>query len=180
LSSNDEFARELFEDAKDCLHKARSTTDSVMRQRHLRHAILSAFSFLELQIDLVAQHFKASDFFSLHERGIINQREVSFERGSFKLKDAPRFSRLSDRMLLMQSKFKGSKLTARSWWDPLLYATERRNSVAHPRAVVTLELTDIESDLKAVISCANDLFEIVFGKGLPYATLGIKPKLAGK
>lgn len=178
MNSNDEFARELFEDSKVSLSRAISESDQIAQQRHLRHALLSGFSFLELQIDLIAQHFTDNKFFTLHERGIINQREIVFEKGAFRMKSGQKFSRLGDRMLLFQHKFKGSKLSERAWWNALSNATDRRNSVAHPREVVFLEASDVAEDLQAIISCANDLFAIVFGKGLPYASLGIKPKLA--
>jgi len=177
LSSSDEFARELFEDAKQSLRQAGVTTSEAVTQRHLRHATLAAFSFLELQIDLIAQHFRDSDFFTLHETGMINQRDVVFDKGAFKMKDASRFTRLEDRMLLLQNKFKGSKLTEREWWEPLKKGTERRNSIAHPRGPVSLDAANVQSDLGAVLSCASDLFEIVFGKRLPYESLGLKPKL---
>lgn len=177
MSSGDEFARELFEDAKQSLKQAKSTSTEVIKQRHLRHSLLAAFSFLELQIDLIAQHFKDSTFFTLHERGIIAQKEVVFDKGAFRMKEVTRFTRLSERMLLLQHKFAGSKLTARSWWGPLIEATERRNSVAHPRAPIVLTESEMEQDILAVLGCANDLFEIVFGKGLPYSSLGSKPKL---
>jgi hypothetical protein len=176
--TSDEFARELFEDAKHSLVLAKSNVADHQRQRHLRHALLAAFSFLELQIELVAQHFSGNEFFSLHERGIMNQRDVVFEKGVFKIKDTARYSRLQDRMLLLQSKFKGSKLSQRAWWDPLLQATGRRNDVAHPRGAVTLEIVEVERDLLAILACTSDLFEIVFGKGLPYAAFGTKPKSA--
>lgn len=179
MSSSDEFARELFEDAKQALKQARASSTDVLKQRHLRHSLLSAFSFLELQIELIAQHFKNNDFFTLHERGIIAQKEVAFDKGSFRMRDVTRFTRLSDRMLLLQHKFAGSKLTQRAWWDPLLQATDRRNSIAHPRKPVTLDEGETEKDILAALGCANDLFEIVFGKGLPYASLGAKPKLKG-
>lgn len=176
--TSDEFARELFEDAKNSLSLAKSSGAGPQRQRHLRHALLSAFSFLELQIELVAQHFSENEFFSLHERGIMNQRDVVFDKGVFKLKDTAKYTRLQDRMLLLQSKFKGSKLSQRAWWDPLLQATVRRNDVAHPRGAVTLESADVERDLLAILACTSDLFDIVFGKGLPYAAFGTKPKNA--
>jgi hypothetical protein len=137
---------------------------------------MSAFSFLELQIDLIAQHFKGNVFFSIHEQGILMQRDVAFDRGEFKLKKTERYSRLPDRMQLLQSKFKRSKLTDRSWWERLILATSRRNSIAHPRCIVVLEIEEIERDLTAVLDCANDLFVAVFSKGLPYAPLGIRPK----
>lgn len=177
MSSGDEFARELFEDAKHSLFLAKTQGDSVIQQRHLRHSLFTAFSFLELQIELISAHFKNSNFFSIHERGIIGQREVKLERGVFRLKDAVRFTRLSDRMLLLQNKFKGNKLAERAWWGPLMRATERRNLVAHPRGPLILDLDETEKDILATLQCANDLFEIVFGKGLPYAGLGSKPKL---
>lgn len=180
MSSSDEFARELFEDAKQSLRQAGITTTEIATQRHLRHATLSAFSFLELQIDLIAQHFKDSDFFTLHERGLITQKDVSFDKGTFRMKDANRFTRLEDRMLLLQNKFKGSKLTERAWWEPLKKATERRNSIAHPRGPVTFDAATVERDLAAVLGSASDLFEIVFGKRLPYESLGLKPKLGPK
>lgn len=176
MSSSDAFARELFEDAKQSLKHAKLTTTDVVKQRHLRHSLLAAFSFLELQIELIAQHFKDSSFFSVHEQGVLGQKDVVFDKGSFKLKATTRYSRLPDRMLLLQSKFKGSKLTERTWWESLLRATDRRNAVAHPREPISLDEQDVESDLLAVLGCANDLFEIVFGKGLPYAGFGLKPK----
>ena len=179
MTTSDEFARELFEDSKHALRQAKSISNEILKQRHFRHSLLSAFSFLELQIELIAQHFKNNDFFTLHERGIIAQKEIVFDKGVFRMKDVPRFSRLSDRMLLLQSKFAGSKLTERSWWGLLLVATDRRNAVAHPRGSVTLNEAETERDLLAVLECANDLFQIVFGKGLPYASLGLKPKLNG-
>lgn len=178
MSSSDQFARDLFEDAKQSLRQASATSTEVVRQRHLRHALLAAFSFLELQIELIAQHFKEkSEFFALHEWGLIAQKEVTFDKGTFRIKEVTRFSRLSDRMLLLQHKLAGSKLTERAWWDPLLKATDRRNSVAHPRGFVTLNDKDTETDILAVLGCASDLFQIVFGKCLPYASLGSKPKL---
>jgi hypothetical protein len=177
LISGDEFARELFEDAKQSLRQAKSTSTDLTKQRHLRHSLFASFSFLEMQIELISQHFKDSEFFTVHERGIIAQKEVSFDKGVFRMKDVTRFTRLSDRMLLLQRKFAGSKLTERDWWAPLIKATERRNSVAHPRAPIVLTETQIEQDALAVLGCASDLFEIVFGKGLPYAPLGTKPKL---
>lgn len=177
MNSNDAFARELFEDAKTSLQMAENESVTVLKQRHLRHALLTAFSFLELQIDLIAQHFTNNNFFSLHERGIINQREVSFEKGAFKLKPAQKFSRLGDRMLLLQHKFKASRLSEREWWVALRTATDRRNLIAHPREVVNLDEGAVANDLAAIISCANDLFHAVFGKGLQYASLGVKPKI---
>lgn len=178
MQSNDEFARELFEDAKNSVRQARASPNSLLQQRHLRHSLVSAFSFLELQIDLIAQHFEGNPFFSVHEQGILTQRDVAFDKGEFKLKKTERFSRLPDRMQLLQSKFKKSKLTERSWWGRLNLATTRRNSIAHPRRVVVLEIEEVESDLNAVLDCANDLFVAVFSKGLPYAAFGIKPKSA--
>jgi hypothetical protein len=177
LSSGDEFARELFEDAKHSLKQAKAASSDLTKQRHLRHSLLAAFSFLELQIELIAQHFKDSTFLTLHERGIIAQKEVVFDKGVFRIKDVTRFTRLSERMLLLQHKFSGSKLTEREWWAPLINGTERRNSVAHPRAPIVLNEAQTEHDILAALGCANDLFEIVFGKGLPYASLGSKPKL---
>lgn len=176
MNSGDEFARELYEDAKHSLYAAKDSSDFI-RQRHLRHSLFTAFSFLELQIELISAHFKNSDFFSIHERGIIGQREVRFEKGAFKIKEAVKFSRLADRMLLLQHKFKGDKLAERDWWAPLMRATDRRNLVAHPRGLVILDIDETEKDILATLYCANDLFEIVFGKGLPYAGLGSKPKL---
>lgn len=178
MSSSDNFARELFEDAKDSLLKAKQASGTD-QQRHLRHALLATFSFLELQIELIAQHFKSSEIFSVHEKGIINQREVSFEKGVFRLKSTIRYSRLSDRMHLLQIKFKGAKLTEREWWHALMGATERRNAVAHPRESVALSVEEIETSLLATLACASDLFEIVFGKSLPYAAHGVKPKSGG-
>lgn len=176
MGSSDTFARELFEDAKLSLKQAKSVSSDTAKQRHLRHALVVAFSFLELQIEVIAQHFKANAFFSVHEQGVLAQREVVFEKGTFKLKEKTRYSRLADRMYLLQSKFKGSKLPEREWWVPLMTATERRNDVVHPKGQVTLKETEIESALRAILSCANDLFEIVFGKGLPYFSFGVKPK----
>lgn len=178
MTSGDEFARELFEDSKNSLRLAKAVSTELAKQRHLRHSIIAAFSFLELQIDLISQHFKDSDFFTLHERGMIAQKEITFDKGTFKMKDGTRYSRLADRMLLFQSKFAGSKLAERDWWAPLITATERRNSIAHPRGPVVLNETQTEKDILAVLGCASTLFEIVFAKGLPYASLGVKPKVS--
>ena len=176
METSDDFARELIEDAKRSLQQAKSSTKDVSLQRHLRHSLMSAFSFLELQIELISQHFDGSSIFSVHEQGILAQKEVVFDKGVFRLKERPRYSRLADRMLLLQSKFRGSRLSEREWWGPLLTATEHRNSIAHPKAPIKLTIGDVERALTAALACANDLFEIVFSKGLPYASFGLKPK----
>lgn len=176
MGSSDTFARELFEDAKQSLKQAKLASGDSVRQRHLRHSLVAAFSYLELQIEVIAQHFKDTTIFSVHEQGVLAQKEVAFEKGVFKLKKTARYSRLPDRMYLLQSKFKSSKLSGRAWWGPLITATEHRNAVAHPKGPITLEVSDIESAVLAVLGCANDLFEIVFGKGLPYMSFGLKPK----
>ncbi len=176
MNSRDQFARELLEDSKQSLANAKSATKEILKQRHLRHAVMTAFSFLELQVELISQHFDGNEFFSVHEQGVLRQRDVVLDKGVFKLKSTSKYSRIQDRMLLLQSKFKGSKLSQRAWWGPLLVATDRRNELVHPRAAVTLQASEVESDISAVLSCANDLFEIVFGKGLSYSVFGVKPK----
>jgi hypothetical protein len=178
-ASRDDFARELFEDAKCSLRAATIEIDVGIQQRNLRHALFTAFSFLELQIDIVASHFTDNSFFSVHERGVLSQRDVVFDRGVFKIKNTTKYSRLTDRMFLLQNKFKGSQLSSRAWWAQLIEATDRRNAIAHPRSAFSLDLEEVERDLACIIQCADDIYKVVFGKGLPYAVFGTKPKSVG-
>ncbi len=92
------YSKSLMEAAKGFRNHGLSCGNDEARQAFYRASIFHAFSFLELHLNYIADHFQGSTMFSIHEKGILLEREVAFEAGIFRIRPRSKFYRMSDRM----------------------------------------------------------------------------------
>lgn len=99
------YAKELMESAKGFAEKGKSEPDQALKQAYLRASLLHGISFLEAHLNELADHFKGKKMLSTHDLGILLEREVRLDKGSFKLMKTPKFSRISDRIEVLLANF---------------------------------------------------------------------------
>jgi hypothetical protein len=113
--------------------------------------------------------------FSLHEKGVLLEREVRFEGGTFQLSNKLKISRITDRIDLLLSKCSKNPIEDKAEWYAELARTLRsRNSLVHPKDTHSLSDSDVQLALNCVLKAADSLYRVVFKKGLPYAKKGIE------
>lgn len=175
MSDFEAYSRELLLSAKLFLQEAKTVSASGQnQQRFLRSAITHAFFFLEAEINYLSSHFKDSRDFDLNERSLLSEKEVSLEKGAFRLTGKDKYFRLDDRIEFLIVKFSGSS-TALSdpWYADLRLAIKLRNQLVHPREMHDLKVVDVERCIGSVVLCLSALYRAIFRKDFPLAVLGL-------
>lgn len=170
-----DYSRSLMDAAKGFRSHALSLAEGEVKQAFLRAALLHACSFLEAHLNYMAEHFSENTMFSLHEQGVLLEKEVRFENGAFHLTNTLKISRITDRIDLLLSKcsINPSKEKA-DWFADLGHTLKIRNSLVHPKDAHTLCDADVQMAMNCMIKAADTLYTVVFKKGLPYARKGIE------
>lgn len=170
-----EYSRNLMESAKGFRTHAITLPEGEPKQAFLRASLLHACSFLEAHLNYLAEHFTTESTFSLHERGVLLEREIRFNRGVFQITDALKISRMTDRIDILLNKFTEDAATSKSSWYPNLTSTlKTRNALVHPKDSHILTEDDVELALLCVLDATDTLYNAVFKKGLPYVKKGIE------
>jgi hypothetical protein len=81
----DDFASTLLEEAKRYLELASDAHDPVARNAHLHASLMLSFCALEAHVNAVADEMAMRTGLSPQELGVLLEREVRLENGSFKL-----------------------------------------------------------------------------------------------
>ena len=176
MSKRDDFSRSLFESSKRELAAARISKVDSDTQAHLRHALMMGFSYLEFQIFEICRHLETADQLSVSERGVLLQREVRLRNGEFIVAPATKYWTLEDRLRVVQHRFAKTPLGKELWWPKLAVSANLRNDIAHPKEPVELTVENVETALLSVLGCTDHFFNLVYGKGVPYASHGLTPK----
>ncbi|MCY6379348.1 HEPN domain-containing protein [Hoeflea prorocentri] len=164
-----DYARTLMDAAKGFAEKAEIEKRTDQKQAFLRAALLHGVSFLEAHINEISDHFKNRSILSVHEKGVLLEREVRLEKGSFRLSATPKFSRMTDRIELLLKKFSDDVAASKgTWFSKLQAAIDARNRLVHPKEVHSLSHIEVIGALQAIIDCVDALFRAVFKKPLPY------------
>lgn len=170
-----DYSRSLMDAAKGFRTHALSLAEGEVKQAFLRAALLHACSFLEAHLNYTAEHFTESTMFSLHEKGVLLEREVSFDHGVFHLTNTLKISRITDRIDLLLSKCSPNPTEEKAGWFADLGRTLKiRNSLVHPKDAHTLGDADVQMALICMLKAADTLYTVVFKRGLPYAKKGIE------
>lgn len=169
-----DYSRSLMDAAKGFRTHAIGLPEGEVKQAFLRAALLHACSFLEAHLNYMAEHFTENAMFSMHERGVLLEKEIRFDDGMFVLINKLKISRITDRIDLLLSKCSSNPVKDKAGWYPDLSLTLRtRNSLVHPKDAHILSENDVQLALSCILKAANKLYTVVFKKGLPYARKGI-------
>ena len=177
MADIDEFASSLLEEAKRFLEKANSAVDNASQDAYLHASLLLAFCSLEAHINAISEEFSERPEFSIHEKGLLLEREVRLQDGGFLLMGL-RMSRLEERILFLHRKFSGTALdTTIGWWAQLKEALAIRNRLTHPKGVQPVTAKNVRDALSAIITSIDNLYNVIYKKGLPAANLALHSRL---
>lgn len=170
------YTKSLMDAAKGFRCKALETPEGDLKQAYLRAALLHAFSFLEAHLNYMSEHFEKSDLFTVHEKGILLERDVVLKAGEFTLTEKSKFWRLTERIDLLVAKCSSDPAEAKKdWHSKLSTALSLRNALVHPRQAHALTVVQVTEAMQAILRCVNQLYKDVFQKagGLPYTKKSI-------
>jgi hypothetical protein len=178
VSNIDQFASSLLDEAKRFLEKAKDAQGSNAEAPNLHAALMLAFCSLEAHVNAVADEFSSRPELSVHERGVLIERDVQLHDGVFRLTDNLRIWRLEDRILLLHQKFSTTGLsTAAEWRSKLSTASDLRNKLTHPKMFPLLTFKAVALAVEAVIDAINSLYIALYSRPLPAANLGLSSTL---
>jgi hypothetical protein len=175
----DNFATALLEEAKRFLEKAIEGGQGEAQTAFLHAAMMVGFASLEAHVNAVADEFSQLPTLTIHDKAVLQEKEVRLEHGQYKLKhNVAKFYRLEDRFLFLHERFSGAPLDRKTlWWSQLSEAIELRNSLTHPKTVPHMTVQDVDRALTAVIDCIDALYKGVYRKGFPARNMGLHSTL---
>jgi hypothetical protein len=181
MSNNnvDAFALSLLEESKRFLEKAKSA-DPEDAPPFLHASIFLAFSSLEAHVNAMAEDF-AAEFTELtvHEIGLLREKEVRLEDGQFVLSNTLKIVRLEDRIRFICTRFAKKKPVdfSESWWNKLNDAVRVRNDLTHPKGYVALKAEHVADAIEAVIGTLNAMYLGIYGSAFPAAGMRLDTHL---
>jgi hypothetical protein len=120
MSSIDEFAASLLEEAKRFLEKAQDAEDDAEKSAYLNAALMLGFCSLEAHVNAVSDDFAARPELTPLELSILRERDVRLESGEFVL-TGTKIYRLEDRILYLYRRFSAKTLDRKAaWWSDLV------------------------------------------------------------
>lgn len=177
MSDFETYSGELLLSSKQFLNDAKTLKGEnqiQQRQRSLRASLTHAFFFLEAQLNYLAAHFANRPEFSVLEQSLLSEKDISLDKGQFRLTEKAKFFRLQDRIEFLLSHFSGDLGKAKgTWFSDLILSIEVRNRLVHPREAHMLEFSEVERAILAVLGCLSALYKAIFGKKFPLAALGL-------
>jgi hypothetical protein len=179
MQTVDEFASTLLEEAKRFLEIAKETQGEMAEAPTLHAALLLSLCSLEAYVNAAADAFSARSDLSVHERGVLLERDVQLLDGTFQNTNKLRMSRLEDRIELLHQKFSmiGGLDTSAVWRSELAGAIDLRNKLTHPKAIPLITVGAVEKSIDAVIKTVNALYLALYDRELPSLGLGLSSKL---
>lgn len=174
----DQFASSLLNEAKRFLERSREAQGGSAEAPNLHAALMLASCALEAHINAVVDDFSNRPELSVHEKGVLTERDVHLEDGAFILGSGLRIWRMEDRLSLLHQKFSknGLDVTA-SWRSKLSNAMDLRNKLTHPKIVPLVTTGAVEKAIEAVIETINELYLALYNRSLPAANLGLASTL---
>lgn len=179
MAEFDTFSGELLEESKRFLEKARESPDSVAKTAYLHSALLLSCSALEARVNAIAadaaQH---RTNLTVHERGLLLEKDVRLEKGEFQMVEGLKMTRLDERIEFVIVRLSGKRLDkSKSWWGELMAAIRLRNALTHPKDVPAVTEKSVTAAIQATIDALNALSKAIYGKPYPAANRRLASKL---
>jgi hypothetical protein len=136
-----------------------------------------AFCSLEAHVNSVGDDFISRPELSLHEKGILLEKEVRLEDGEFKITSTLRMMRLEDRIRFLHVRFGRPLDPSSPHWSELAEATRLRNQLTHPKEMIVITKATVGRAIEAIIDTLDCLYQAVYKRGFPSAGLGLNSRL---
>jgi hypothetical protein len=173
----DDFARSLLEESKRYLEKASELHESAAIDACLHAALMLAFCSLEAHINAIGEEFGTRPDFSVHEKGVLLEKEVRLENGEFVLSNSLKMTRLEDRIQFLHVKFSAPLDRSKPVWSQLMDALALRNQLTHPKGMISITEAAVSRAIQAIIDTLDGLYRAIYGKAFPAAGRGLQSKL---
>ena len=180
MAALDDFARNLFEEAKWFYEKGCEATTAESQAAHFHGSLVLAFCSLEAHTNAVSDDFLTLAKLCPEERSILAERRVELtNEGKCELTPKLQIYRIEERLLFLSQRFSGKPLDKKAaYWGKLSAALHLRNDLTHPNTYpIILGRQDLESALNAILEVLDILYKRVYKKGCPLARLGLKSQL---
>ncbi len=179
MSAIDDFASSLLEESKRFLEKARDCDGGSIEQTAYLHAALMLGSCsLDAHVNSLATDFQNRPEMTVHDLGILLEREVRLEDGEFMLKKDLRISRLEDRIQFLHKRCSGKAVNKNEqWWSDLAAATSLRNQLTHPKQVPAISVDAVARAIQAIIDTLDVLYLAIHKSKFPAASDGLLSRL---
>ena len=180
MTEFDSFSNQLLEEAKAFLEKARKNENEA-QTAYLHSSLLIAISALEAFVNSIIDEMLIEPYdrmYSVHERALLLEKEVRFERGEFVLSNTLKISRLTDRIEFLYFKYTGKNLDGTTqWYAELKQGIKIRNELVHPKGNVTLTIKQVENVITSVIETVNELYKVVYKTKFPRYNIELSSSL---
>ena len=168
MSSSDEFASSLLEEAKRFFEKGGTEESAEGRRAYFHAAIVLAFAAFEAHINAIAEDFVHRKDLTLLDRSILQELEISLDKGKFQVSNKLKIYRLEDRVQFLLSRFKAKPVDERSqWWGELSAALELRNQLTHPKSPPVVNKDRVSCCLVAIIDALDAIYRAVYRRRYP-------------
>lgn len=172
------FCNTLLEESKWLLENSKKV-ESQKKNAYQHASLLLSISALEAFINGIADDFAQSSALSLLEKSLLLEKDITFDRGEYELSARLKISRLTDKIEFLYRFFSKTAIDKSSsiWWSNLQTGIDLRNKIVHPKEMAAISLMQLENTILAVINCVDDLFKIIYKRGLPDLNLGLQSKI---
>lgn len=149
MTEFDSFADQLLEESRALLEKAK-TAEDFSQTTYLHSSLLLAISALEACVNSISDEIMIEPYcgeYTVHERGLLLEKDVRFDKGRFVLGNSRRIARITDRVEFLYSKFSVNQIDeATKWYANLVQSIDLRNKIVHPKKNMKVTITQVEID----------------------------------
>jgi hypothetical protein len=176
MASNiDEFATQIFEEAKRFLEKFDEEPEV---GAYLHASISLGFISFEAHINAIAEEFLIRPELTALERSILAERDIEFSDGEFGLSKRLKMHRLDDRLLFLCKRFSKKPIDRTSaLWANLKNAIKLRNELTHPKGPIHIQRNDVAGALQALLDMLDYTYRALYKQTYPGKFLGLQSKL---
>ena len=165
----DEYANDLLNKGKRFLEKAKQESDDIAISAYFQSAIIFSIMSLETNIFSISDELCTRDEFSLLEKSLLLEKDVSFDKGVFSLTDKLKMSKLIDKIDFLLFRFNSNVNKSKSlWWNHLKEGIRLRNELIHPKNVTAITSAQVENTILSVLKCTDVIYRAVYKKGYPH------------
>ncbi len=174
MNSIDEFAAEVFEEAKRFLEKYEEGNHI---PAYLHAAVSLGFSSLEAHINAISEDFLTRPELNVLERGVLSEKDIEFDDGEFAMSKRLKMHRLEERLLFLCRRF-SSKPIDRSTplWSNFKSAIKLRNDLTHPKNPVEMTQEQVAKALTAILEILDHTYKALYKQGYPSMAIGLQSK----
>ena len=177
MDSFDFFGEVLFDEAKFLYEKACETKFDKERQLYLHSSLLMGMSALEAYVNSICEELVNTEEYKLelYEKMLLSEKKIELNNGIALLGNKLQMTRLIDKIEYIYCKYSHKKIEqSDNWHDGIHAAIQLRNSLVHPKEVITLNDRQVETALMNILQTVNVLFYAVYKHNVPILNYGLQ------